>query len=137
VQTLKFQPSEVAAGVAPVSFIPPRWGKEPSAFRLIRAASSDGGGGGVGAAACATPNEAVNAIAAIAASLRYLPGSAVYLEAIPQLAKWRNRSLSLLRPVMNIHYGHFSFPDSFPDITLENSNKQSRPTMSSSAHCHR
>src|ERR1700757_4061642 len=73
----------------------------------------------------------------IAPSSHIGPGSAVYLEAIPQLAKWRNRSLSLLRPVMNIHYGHFSFPDSFPDITLENSNKQSRPTMGSSTHCHR
>src|SRR5262249_30521661 len=35
--------------------------------------------------------------------------------------RWRNRSLSLLRPGMNIHDRHFSFPDTFPDITLENS----------------
>jgi hypothetical protein len=73
----------------------------------------------------------------IAPSSHIGPRSAVYLEAVPRLAKWRNRSLSLLRPVMNIHYGHCSFPDSFPDITLENSNKQSRPTMGSSTHCHR
>ena len=72
VQTSKFQPSEMAARLAPLSNAPPLCGKEPSAFGLIRAVSSEVEGGGVGASACATPNELTSAIAAIPASLRYL-----------------------------------------------------------------
>jgi hypothetical protein len=50
---------------------PPLWGKEPSAFGLIRAKRFSSGGG-VGAAACAVPNKLANPAAAIPATLTCL-----------------------------------------------------------------